>query len=140
MKSKNEMKGREQKEDFKKKNTNTRKKKTMLLFLLLLLFWGGVLTSNIVISNASEFINFVNTVNSSPSYIATTVLLNNDLDFTGLSDTFGPLGGQQRKVFPGDHRWAGTHNQQPQVQKFHLPIHWLYWILQRDDNKKHRDS
>lgn len=71
----------------------------MLSFLFVL--FGGVLAKNLMIHNANEFIEFAKTVNNGTAYTGTTVFLGNDIDFTGLSDKFEPVGNK-------DHPFLGS--------------------------------
>lgn len=53
---------------------------------------GGVsLSEDLRITNANDFIQFSQSVNTSTNYSGTTVFLENDIDFNGLSEQFNPI-------------------------------------------------
>lgn len=64
---------------------------------------GNVVTIN----SASDFIEFSNNVNSGISYSGSTVLLGDDLDFTGLSEQFVPVGLSHDIYFNGTFNGQG---------------------------------
>ena len=55
----------------------------------------------VTIYNASDLIEFSNDVNSGTSYGGSTVLLADDIDFSGLSDKFSPIGNSEFILFRG---------------------------------------
>ena len=87
---------------YKKGKVNTQKHtKQWRVFCFPLLFCGGAFAYNIAIKNANEFIDFVNTVDNNTDYSQITILIDNDLDFTGLSDKFVPSGDGKERFFLG---------------------------------------
>lgn len=56
---------------------------------------------SLMINNASELIAFSNSVNNGTNYKDTNVLLNSDIDFTGLSQQFEPIGKEWSVSFQG---------------------------------------
>ena len=72
--------------------------KTLLAFALLAL--ASVRSATVHINNAQEFIQFANNVNSG-SYKAATVFLDNDIDFTGVSNQFRAIGTGFSYTFSG---------------------------------------
>ena len=70
-----------------------------LFILLVTLFSGG---HALEISSIEDFIDFTNNVNTGSNYARETVYLTNDLDFTGYSVSFEPVGkSNDAKVFRG---------------------------------------
>lgn len=64
-----------------------------LIQLLLLIHDAQGNTNNVIIHNASDLINLSNNVNNGTNYSGTTVLLSDDIDFSGdSSNTFSPIG------------------------------------------------
>ena len=61
------------------------------LFCLLLL-GQGALSNDYHINNPSEFIQFSKNVSSGTDYSGATVFLDDDIDFSGVSNQFKPIG------------------------------------------------
>ena len=74
--------------------------KALLAFALLALAAVRSGAETININNAQEFIQFSNDVSSGKNMDA-TVFLDNDIDFTGLSDQFKPIGNGYSNLFTG---------------------------------------
>ena len=69
------------------------------LLLALSLLHGSVLGDEYRLSNASDFISFVSSVNSGTNYSGTTVFLDSDLSLAGKS--FEPIGDYYYNYFRG---------------------------------------
>ena len=74
-------------------------KKATRLAMALLLAYGQAET--IILSTANDIIEFASNVNSGVLYIGSTVLLDKDIDFAGLSDQFMPIGQNWNTYFQG---------------------------------------
>ena len=74
------------------------KKAIALAFALLSAYSGG---ETITLSSANDLIKLSNDVNGGNFYTGTTVLLDKDIDFTGLSDKFAPIGSVWKTCFRG---------------------------------------
>ena len=76
-----------------------------MLFTTLLFCLHGVISgkNELHITNAMEFIYFSNDVNSGNSYSGATVILDNEIDFSGdgLSSQFEPIGNNNSNPFQG---------------------------------------
>ena len=66
--------------------------KAFLLSAHILLLALGVCGENVLLHDASDLISFSNNVNSRKDYTGTTVFLDADIDFSGYSDAFKPIG------------------------------------------------
>ena len=66
--------------------------KTLLLSAQILLLALGAHGENVFLHNASDLVSFSSDVNSEKDYTGTTVLLDADIDFSGYSDVFVPIG------------------------------------------------
>ena len=67
-------------------------KTTTRLAFALLAAAGAAYSEKLHITTPSELIKLANEVNSGTQYVGTTVYLDNDLDFRGLSDQFTAIG------------------------------------------------
>ena len=69
--------------------------KALLLYQCLMVStsqWCTVAASMVLLRNANDIINFSKSVSNGTSYNGTTVLLGADIDFSGSSDEFEPIG------------------------------------------------
>ena len=66
--------------------------KTLLLSTQILLLALGARGENVFLHNASDLVSFSSSVNSGKDYTGTTVILDADIDFSGYSDKFVPIG------------------------------------------------